>query len=131
LNFKLFFRTDVSTANPEGADWLEINLPDNHQAQSISCSNDGDLWLVTCEGRVLMRNGISESQPFGQSWLHLKSELSFVKITSCLNNVYGLDSLGNVHIRTETSLNNKAGLSWKKILKGLADISVSMSNQVQ
>ena len=126
---RLFFRKNVSFSNPEGTDWLHVDLPGEHKALSVSCTSQGQLWTVTCEGGVLLRDGVDEERPFGQDWTEVKSEIKFIKISSSANLVYALDASGCVYFRTDT-YKVRGGIEWKKTLKGLSAISVSRSNQV-
>lgn len=124
---KLFFRENVSYENPEGSNWKEIKLPDDLSALSISCSQNGSLWVTTCEEKVILRLGISPLEPWGNDWeiLDPYPDAKFVQITSNLNYVYSLDVDSNVYF-----LDIHDSYKWIKILKDLSNISLSISNKV-
>ena len=117
----------MSFENPEGTDWHEIKLPDNLTALSISCSQNGSLWVVTCEDKVLVRTGIACDIPYGNDWTMIEPypDATFIQITANLNLVYALDVQSNVFL-----LNVDEDFEWVKVLKDLSSISLSISNKV-
>ena len=114
----------MSYTNPEGTNWREVFLPENLRAFSITCSQDGAVWVITCEGNILYREGVWCNEPWGSQWLIIDQHPSprFSQISSNLNLVYGLDMSGNVYLLSEDK--------WIKVLKDLSSISISMSNKV-
>lgn len=130
--FKLFFRKNVSYENPEGTDWIEVKLPNDYKALSITCSQDGGLWIVTYEGNVIKRVGSNFNQPWGLDWIIINSEdlFSFIQIVCNENTILALNSMGSVYLRIGMDEKCKQGLEWVKVLNGLSNISISLSNQV-
>ncbi len=124
--FEIFFRENVSFENPEGTNWLEIDLPINFTASTCSCSQNGNLWVLTFEEKCLVRTDISKDVPYGRSWQIIDPYPNsvFTQITSNLNLVYALDSKGFVYLL------NTDNLTWIKVLKDLTNISLSISNKV-
>ncbi len=116
----------MSFENCEGTSWKEIKIPKSYKAISCSCSPNGDLWIITCEGKILMRTNITNQFPYGQDWniLNPYPNSIFVQITTSLNLVYALDTKGNAFL-----LNND-NYEWIKVLKDLSFISISISNKV-
>ena len=100
-------------------------MPDNLRALTISCSQDGALWVITCEGKILFREGIWSNEPWGNDWLILDQHQNstFIQITSNLDLVYSLDMAGNVYFLNQEK--------WEKVLKDLSSNSISRSNKVQ
>lgn len=123
---KLYFRTGVSFSNPEGSTWLKIDLPDDLECESFSCSQDGNLWIITCQGFVLERIGISIENSIGKYWRLLLpfQNARFTQISCNINLVYALDIKGSVYLLS------KEKSEWIKVLNDLSYISLSMSNKL-
>lgn len=118
----MFFRENVSFENPEGTKWREVQLPNEYKALSVSCSNNGSVWLVTYEGQVFLREIQKISEPWGAEWIQIHSNERFVQITSNSVHVFALNYDNCVFMY----LNKK----WVKVLKDLCCISISSSNKV-
>lgn len=122
---KLFFRNNVSFLNPEGDKWEEVLLPNNYRGLSISCDELGNLWLVTTSGNVLHRTNVNSEALYGTDWVEIDNEdHTFAKISCNSKFVYVLDYSGFVYLR------NTEENKWARVLKGLCNISVSLSNKV-
>lgn len=96
----------------------------------MNCTQQGQLWLVTCDGKVLLRNEHSANFPTGKSWIELETlNTCFISIAANNHLVFALDHQGYVYFR-EGLDQLLSGTNWVKILMGLRSISLSRSNQV-
>ena len=108
-------------------------MPDYCRVSTISCTENGQLWVVTHNGYVLLRCEVSSTDPTGRRWIHLDRPdgASFVSVTASSSQVYALDHKGFVYFRDGLSEGVcLEGTRWIKVLKGLSSISLSKSNQV-
>ena len=107
-------------------------MPNDYRALSITCSQDGGLWIVTYEGNVIKRVGSNFTQPWGYEWIIIESEdlFSFIQIVCNENMIFALNSFGSVYLRLGIDEKCKQGLEWVKDLNVLSNISISLSNQV-
>ena len=123
---KILFRENVSYQNPEGTLWKSIEIPDGIEALSVSCTEDGVLWVVTCQHSVLKRTGVTGAMPWGSEWIKFDFPLqvNLIQITANMQLVYVLASNGCAYLL------NFENSEWLKVLKDLTSISVSTSNKV-
>jgi len=119
----LFFKENVSYENPEGTNWREVHLPNEYKALSVSCSNNGSLWLVTYEGLIFLREINNLAEPWGEKWIQIHSDERFIQITSNSFYVFALNHDNCVFMYLKKI--------WVKILKDLSGISISFSNKVR
>ncbi len=100
---------NINHTNPEGDNWKEIGLPESISGiRTCSCSNSGSLFVVTFEGYILMRTGISRGEPWGQNWVLYDSKISNVKInfkeiSIGMPQIWALDSQGSIYYRAGVS----------------------------
>ena len=63
--FQVLYRKGINSACPEGDCWVKIDLPDEVQAGQISVGPTGMVWMITWQGGLYLRTGISKFQPTG------------------------------------------------------------------
>lgn len=75
-----------------------------------------EVWAVATNGDVLVRNGVCESNPFGQSWDHIPSEQPLAGICITGNTrVWAIGRNGTVYYRCGMNNDNVYGDSWQTI----------------
>uniref|UniRef100_T1GIE5 Galectin domain-containing protein n=1 Tax=Megaselia scalaris TaxID=36166 RepID=T1GIE5_MEGSC len=75
-----------------------------------------DVWAVTTNGEVLIRNGVCESNPCGQSWDHIPSEATLAGICISGNGkIWSLDRSGTVYYRYGITKENNYGDTWQAL----------------
>lgn len=127
---KLFYRSNVSHSNPEGTEWIGIDLPDHYRASTVTCTEQGQVWVVTLDGNILLRDEINSNEPMGKRWIELESaNTNFVSVAANSHLVFALDHQGFVYFR-EGLDEHPEGNKWTKVLMGLRSISLSKSSQV-
>ncbi len=86
---------------------------------------------MTISGEVFCRTKITSETPFGLEWSQVENEnYSFCKITCNSKFVYALDVNGYVYLKNDSKLDKSGTNNWVRVLKGLSNISISLSNKV-
>lgn len=123
----------------EGTAWEKVGLPPDVRVFSCSCSENGDLWVSTDQGRALARKGVSRVTPIGIGWIGVEQprESSSIKEISIGNNsAWVVDYEGFVFYRAGISEKLPQGNKWVDLSSvvttvcRMSSISVSSNNQV-
>ena len=98
---KIFYRKNVSYSNPEGTEWIEVDLIDYKRASAITCTESGSLWVITHDGSILLRSEVSAGQETGLRWIELTrpNGVHFVSVAASSSHVFALDNRGFVFFR--------------------------------
>ena len=132
---KVFFRDSVSLGNPQGREWREICLPkDVLGVISCSCSKSGLSGFITWAGSVLIRTGITRTEPYGSTWIEIQKPFDIGLRQLCIGseNMWALDNQGSVYYRTGINKidNNKNTTKWIQVPGTMNALSLSYANQV-
>lgn len=96
----------------------------------MTCTEQGQVWVVTLDGNILLRDEINSNEPMGKRWIELESaNTNFVSVAANSHLVFALDHQGFVYFR-EGLDQHPEGTKWTKVLMGLRSISLSKSSQV-
>jgi tectonin beta-propeller repeat-containing protein 1 len=63
--FQVLYRQGINSVCPEGSDWVTVTLPEEVKAGQISVGPTGMVWMITWQGSLYLRTGISKFQPTG------------------------------------------------------------------
>ncbi|XP_055376755.1 tectonin beta-propeller repeat-containing protein [Condylostylus longicornis] len=122
-----FRKCRLTTTGP----WQEIG---NSKIVDVSISmskNEDDseevdallmVWAVATNGDVLIRKGVSPSNPGGYSWEHVSSDPPLISIGSFENNVWAVGQNGSVFYRYGITSDNIQGDAWQ-VVKSANDLS--------
>ena len=66
MSLQVLYRQGITVVCPEGTSWVTITLPDDVKAGQISVGPTGMVWMITWQGDLYMRTGISKFQPTGR-----------------------------------------------------------------
>jgi tectonin beta-propeller repeat-containing protein 1 len=108
---------------------------------SLSCSCYGHLWIVSYEGLIYFRSGVSRQSPSGQKWTKIENPTStsvdlngagagMRQVTAGKNSVWALNSGGAIFYRSDITETTPMGNKWHSIPGNMSHISISMANQV-
>lgn len=74
------------------------------------------LWAIAINGDVLVRNGVSQMNPKGESWQHIPCEQPLISISLGTNRkVWVVGKNGTIYFRYGTSSQNVLGDAWQPI----------------
>lgn len=62
----VYFRKGVERACPEGTAWVKIDLPVENSIINCSVGPMGSLWLISEDGSVLVRQGVTWKNVLGE-----------------------------------------------------------------
>lgn len=69
---------------PEGKSWVNVKLPEDVKGGQISVGPTGMVWLVTWQGTLYLRTGISKFQLWGNKQRPMSAlEIAFVDKMEC------------------------------------------------
>lgn len=107
---------------------------------SCACSENGDLWVTTDQGRALVRKGVSRTTPMGSGWIGVeqpRENIGLKEISIGMKSVWVIDHDGMVFYRAGITEKAPQGNKWVDLssvvttVYRITNISVSSNNQVK
>jgi virginiamycin B lyase len=114
---KIWFKDNVSTANPHGGPWQNIDGAAVH----VSCGG-GNVWVVNSADAIWARTGVTRACPQGTSWAAVPGALTAVTCGTD-GSVWGVNRGGNIYRRTGVSAKNPIGADWQCLPGALVSIA--------
>jgi hypothetical protein len=114
---KIYFKDNVTTANPIGGPWQEVGGAAVH----VSCGG-GNVWVTNSADGIYCRTGVSRATPMGSGWAQVPGQLTAVTCGTD-GSVWGVNRGGNIYRRTGVNHKNPTGTDWVQAPGQLAAIA--------
>jgi len=119
----IFYRYNVSAANPRGTSWQTVD----GNAKKIAVGPHS-VWAINASGAIFCRQGVTAATPMGTSWANVGGSLADIAVGHA-GQVIGLMPDDQIFIRHTVSKENPAGTAWGNVQGSLMQIDIG-HNQV-
>uniref|UniRef100_G1TQ08 Tectonin beta-propeller repeat-containing protein 1 n=1 Tax=Oryctolagus cuniculus TaxID=9986 RepID=G1TQ08_RABIT len=131
LQGKVWYREDVSHANPEGSLWSLVDCPG--EVAQISCGPHDLLWAVLWEGPALVREGINRNNPQGSAWSIVEPpgpDSGILHVSVGVSVVWAVTKDQKVWFRRGVNSHNPRGTGWIEMVGEMTMVNVGLNDQV-
>ncbi|XP_061425930.1 LOW QUALITY PROTEIN: tectonin beta-propeller repeat-containing protein 1 [Lethenteron reissneri] len=128
---KVLYRDDVHHSNPEGREWIGVEIPS--EALQVSAGPISLVWVLLWEGKLLAREGVNQKNPMGEGWVVVdppEHEFGVVQVSVGTRVIWCITSDGQVWFRRGVCADSPAGLSWVSMVSKMMMVSVGVNDQV-
>ena len=134
FNFLLFCREGINLlTNPEGRSWKKVDTPQGCEPCQVSVSSRGVIWILSWNGQLLARNGVTWDCETGTSWYEVPppfQNISFSHISVGPTAAWAVTRENEVWLRKGLDSSSIVGTSWMAMVGQMNLVFTGNDNQV-